>query len=717
MSHITNVKELYEKTIAAISRNEDSWKDFLRCMGRLYQLDFLNTCMVYGQRPGATVLAGFDTWKEMDLPVRYGSKGIAIFPSKLFGQNVKYVFDVTDTCGTGVRPWNWSVNGTNRRQLARMLFPDIYEKEKKFKKSLNAFTRTYVWSMIEGDDGITEMLERLQTLTGTDLSIQEMDITQFIVNSAVYAVESRCGITDREMDLSLISKYQNEEILYRAGRLISHLSGRALFEISKSMKAIDLERREYYARDYRNSESAGGAEQVRQDGSQESAGERSGPVRNDAPDRNTSSENAGSRETGGENARRSGREPAESMDEGGTRRSLRHHENDKPADTGGDGSRRDRAEGSHSSEQITEVQSKENMEEGTAEAVPFSLSDIQPGEITEELRKRILLEMTEDAQKRDIFTFFSYNPEKEDRKEYLHEIYGENEIRTESPESFLSFEGGRDGLYLLWSEGDSMYEAYWHWEEVSEEIHRLIGQRQYLPFESVSDLAIDGDPEPQEEQKQGREEAKEGPDKLERAKEKILDIGEAYYAKKIRVDILKQMLCRIYTTDRPRLEKAAFLKNIMTEFGETAEAYHMVRLGQESYEVHIQESGVRISRLDDPEEAFTNIQFDWEEFADLTAHLVEADRISYSDEAKTLKQQQKMMEMLPWFVDLQDMYKAMLEAAQEAPTDVPVEDVGQETFEEPDSEFHDQIRREAIKDFVENSAAIVPYQASLSIVF
>ena len=89
------------------------------------------------------------------------------------------------------------------------------------------------------------------------------------------------------------------------------------------------------------------------------------------------------------------------------------------------------------------------------------MSDIQPGEITEELRQRILLEMTEDAQKRDIFTFFSYNPEKEDRKEYLHEIYGEDEIRKETPERFLSFEGGRDGLYLLWSEEESMYEAYW----------------------------------------------------------------------------------------------------------------------------------------------------------------------------------------------------------------------------------------------------------------
>ena len=135
MSNITNVKELYEKTITAISGNEDSWKDFLRCMGRLYQLDFLNTCMVYGQRPGATVLAGFDAWKEMDLPVRYGSKGIAIFPSELFGQNVKYVFDVTDTCGTGVRPWNCPGNGPIRRRLPKLFFPLIYEKERMLKKN------------------------------------------------------------------------------------------------------------------------------------------------------------------------------------------------------------------------------------------------------------------------------------------------------------------------------------------------------------------------------------------------------------------------------------------------------------------------------------------------------------------------------------------------------------------------------------------------------
>ena len=135
MEHITKVKDLYERTVTMISESEENWREFLECMGRLYQLDYLNTCMVYAQRPDATVLAGFDEWMELNLPVMRGSRGIAIFPSKLFGENVTHVFDVSDTKGPGVRPWNWTVNGTNRRKLAKMLFPEIYEKEKKF--SLN----------------------------------------------------------------------------------------------------------------------------------------------------------------------------------------------------------------------------------------------------------------------------------------------------------------------------------------------------------------------------------------------------------------------------------------------------------------------------------------------------------------------------------------------------------------------------------------------------
>ena len=197
-------RELYEETIHWISESEDSWKNFLSCMGRLYQLDFLNTCMVYAQRPDASVLAGYDAWLEMDLPVARGSKGIAVFPSKIFGEGVTHVYDIQDVKGQGIRPWNWQVNGTNRRLLARELFPEIYEQEKKFKNSLDAFTRTNVWFMIEEEDEILKSLQKLAVLIGEGQEVKENQITEFLVNSVCYAVKSRCGIRDDTLDFSFI---------------------------------------------------------------------------------------------------------------------------------------------------------------------------------------------------------------------------------------------------------------------------------------------------------------------------------------------------------------------------------------------------------------------------------------------------------------------------------------------------------------------------------
>lgn len=723
MSHITKVKDLYEQTIRRISQNEENWKEFLRFAGQLYQLDFLNTCMVYAQRPDAKILAGFDAWLELDLPVRRGSKGIAIFPSKLFGENTKYVFDVSDTSGSGVRPWSWSVNGTNRRKLAGMLFPEIYEKEKNFRRSLNTFTRTYVWSMIREEDGISKLLERLQSLTEEDVPLEEMKITQFIVDSTLYAVENRCGIVDHGLDLSLISSYQEEEILYRTGRLTSHLSGRVLFEISKSMKALDLERREYYGRDYRNavqgnrrppvsrirgtserSEGDGNAREIRTDGGEGSPRERSGPVRDDASDRDAPSENAGSRERSGADARNSGRQPSESMDGAGEGRPVQHHGDDKPADTGRNASRRRSDQRSDPSEQITEKQEEEFKGGETADVVSPPLSDIQPGTITEEIIRSALIEMTSEEQRQRIYEFFSYNQELEERKEYLREIYSDGTGQKESEEGLLSYESGRDGLYLLWSEGESLYETYWHWDDATAWIVQSIEAREYLPFTSVSDLELDTEQEEKTEETTVQGEREE--DQLEFLKQKVLQIGEAFYSQKISLDILKQMLCRIYSTNRPGIEKAAFLKNILTEFGDSPQSYHMVRLGTETYEFHVGEGGVRISMLDDPGERFRNVQFDWEEFADLTGHLVEDDRISYREEPETIRQQKKMLQMLVWFRDLQELYTAMLEEEQELSSEE--RDLEQEVIEDP---YHDQIRLDTVRAFINEAEAVVPYQA------
>lgn len=50
-------------------------------------------------------------------------------------------------------------------------------------------------------------------------------------------------------------------------------------------------------------------------------------------------------------------------------------------------------------------QEEQKQEEGTALAVPFALSDIQPGEVTEEMKRIILLEMTDDERKQAVYLF------------------------------------------------------------------------------------------------------------------------------------------------------------------------------------------------------------------------------------------------------------------------------------------------------------------------
>lgn len=501
MKHITKVRELYEETIHWISKSEDSWKNFLSCMGRLYQLDFLNTCMVYAQRPDASVLAGYDAWHEMDLPVARGSKGIAVFPSKIFGEGVTHVYDIQDVKGQGIRPWNWQVNGTNRRLLARELFPEIYEQEKKFKNSLDAFARTNVWLMIEEEDEILKSLQKLAVLTGEGQEVKENQITEFLVNSVCYAVESRCGIRDDTLDFSFICGFsENEEILYRTGRLVSHLSGRIVLQIARTMKNIDLERRQYYGRNRRNpvqgnewrtdtsfrgrderGEDAGVPEPLRQDRSTGNEENGPGPIRNDAPVREIDGETYENPDRSGGIPRETGRKSSEDLDQRGQDRPLQHVGNDQSSDTGGYGSTETGYGGDHSpQDRIKQKKTEEDTEKGTASAVPFPSGEIEPVQPENWQKEKILLEMTEREIPYKIYEFYRNNPEETDREAYLYEVYGDVKREAHTKDGILTAESCPSGFYILWSKETSMKEAFWYWDEVSFEIGKRIERGTYL---------------------------------------------------------------------------------------------------------------------------------------------------------------------------------------------------------------------------------------------
>ena len=95
------------------------WLDYLACAAKFHSYSPNNIFLIHMQRPGASRVAGFHTWKALGRSVKKGSSGIAILcpcvrshqvedegtgetgtRSRLAGFRIGYVFDVADTEGT-----------------------------------------------------------------------------------------------------------------------------------------------------------------------------------------------------------------------------------------------------------------------------------------------------------------------------------------------------------------------------------------------------------------------------------------------------------------------------------------------------------------------------------------------------------------------------------------------------------------------------------------
>ena len=76
------VNQIYDSEIPELTSSPAKWREILELTGRLYRYEFENVVLIHAQRPGATLVADFDTWKKVNRYVKRGSKGIAIRPSR-----------------------------------------------------------------------------------------------------------------------------------------------------------------------------------------------------------------------------------------------------------------------------------------------------------------------------------------------------------------------------------------------------------------------------------------------------------------------------------------------------------------------------------------------------------------------------------------------------------------------------------------------------------
>lgn len=80
MADSTRREEVLDRLTAGIASltTSEAWQEWLDVQSRFHRYSFNNTILIHLQRPDATRVAGFRTWKSLGRSVRKGEKGIVI---------------------------------------------------------------------------------------------------------------------------------------------------------------------------------------------------------------------------------------------------------------------------------------------------------------------------------------------------------------------------------------------------------------------------------------------------------------------------------------------------------------------------------------------------------------------------------------------------------------------------------------------------------------
>ena len=247
MSADTKTSKLYDAAIDEVTASGQAWKSICRLTGQLYRYEFDNILMVYKQRPRATLIADFDTWKIVGRYVRRGSRGIAIFPSRALKPDMRYVFDISDTGGRESRlTWELDRNTTKAyaawlREKEGAALPGGKESDKSFLKD---FTERQIGVIMDSEFGerITEFVNLAGNKQITENGrAQEITAVEALKRSVMYAVFTRCGfdLPTEKQDFSFITAFTTEEEVYRLGSLLSDISCEVLRGIANDLKQME----------------------------------------------------------------------------------------------------------------------------------------------------------------------------------------------------------------------------------------------------------------------------------------------------------------------------------------------------------------------------------------------------------------------------------------------------------------------------------------------
>ena len=295
---MANKLQAYEQMSSSaterIAGSYQEWTAFLTTAGRLYKYPFNEQVMIYAQRPNATACAEYDFWNQrMRRYIRRGSTGIALIDTSGSRPVLRYVFDVSDTGGkdNARRPYLWQYRDEHQDVVAAALE--------------NRFGVSGGNDLAEQLEGIAVQLaseywndhadDILRTVDGSFLEeYDDFNIGAAFRNAAAvsmaYTLMSRCGLEPETYfeheDFLSIFDFNTTDTIGELGTAVSQGSEQVLRQIEVVIKNYEREKLAERSAEHgeRPDLHTGGRLHDPQSGSERTAAEGAGPLREDAPD-------------------------------------------------------------------------------------------------------------------------------------------------------------------------------------------------------------------------------------------------------------------------------------------------------------------------------------------------------------------------------------------------------------------------------------------------
>lgn len=98
-----NLKHLFKETFQQVTTDSESFIQFLNQIKMLHKYDLSSQLFIHGQKPNATHIADFDTWKALGRYVKKGEKAITVLQLEQNRMTISHYFDVSQTVGKEIQ--------------------------------------------------------------------------------------------------------------------------------------------------------------------------------------------------------------------------------------------------------------------------------------------------------------------------------------------------------------------------------------------------------------------------------------------------------------------------------------------------------------------------------------------------------------------------------------------------------------------------------------